>query len=77
MGLCGGRYMEQLKNTKWNDPNVHPCVPVSSIYSIYELSNTLYMPLCLSKGVVTPIRPVDLSATGIKMKSRDKGVNLC
>ena len=29
------------------------------------------------QGVVTPIRPMDPSTTGIKMKSRDLGVNLC
>ena len=29
------------------------------------------------QGVVTPIRSVDPSATRIKMKSRDQGVNLC
>ena len=28
------------------------------------------------KGLVTPIRPMDPSATGIKMKSRDQGINL-
>lgn len=28
MGLCAGHYMEsQLKNTTWDDPNIHPCVP--------------------------------------------------
>ena len=29
------------------------------------------------QGIVTPIRPVEPSTTGIKMKSKDQGANLC